>query len=205
MNIINTFLLKTDEWILVLHTCPAGSEFHPPVHRNGVMMDVPTDPAERSAFQLRYGYAPMLDSGANRVFVQRPFQLYTFGQIQQQDAMKVYGPVANIDHNLVSAYTEASWHERLEDQVPTRFPVDSEFFCCAPRERNLMWERASCVMEPGTHKALVNRNAGRHRIVLLRGSLNVNGVLHDKVAVINAQPGDVLSAVTKVVAVEVWA
>lgn len=199
MSIVVTSLAKTDEWQMVQRTVGVGESITPVSRRNGVIMDVPADPVEAMAFKTRYPFASFTDPDATQVFVYRQVQVGISGRIKQgvRDA-------ASIASSVFTSYPVETGAESVRDAPPMHFPDGGEFVCCIPRESRLMWERTSRIMEPGDKYVVIDHEVARTRILLARGSLSVNGVLHDKPEVINVNPSDALEALTKVYAAEVW-
>lgn len=196
MSLTSDIVYKDEEWIIVHRTAQPGDSWVPSFRRNGVVMDVPTD---KAAFRDRFPYSPVTDVNADRVFVYRPLQITLSGRMSHGgDA------VVSIESNVACAYPADSWQAKLADTPALYFPDGAEFFCCLPQESMLLWERRGAIADAGAAWVVQPRSVARQRLLLVKGTLDVNGTGYDRPAVIAVRPGDTVTAVTKVYAAEVW-
>lgn len=194
-----TTVFSNNEWDIVHRVAQPGDSWTPLARRNGVVLDVPTDPMARVGFMEQYPYSPVTPTDANQVFVYRPFQITLTGRMSHGG-----GAYFDITDKLSCAYPADSWQAKLTDTPALHFPDGSEFFCCMPKETMLMWGRAPLILKPDERRVIQDRFVKRQRIVLAAGVLDVDGVIYSNPTVVAVHPNQQLTAVTNVWAGEVW-
>lgn len=198
-------LLRTSEWVVHYFDCPAGSELHARgVSLRGHIVEVPSDPAERAAFKERWDYHPATPSDADKVLITTIVPILRSGS-RGRNKEKNGSWSAEFDADTSIVYAAHPLHyAELQNSVYQDTTTDSSYWCVAPRESMLLWDRKALNLRTFGYRVLPVRPAARHRIVLCEGRLLVDGFEYNGPAVIPVTGGERVEALSDVYAAEVW-